>query len=84
MTVSLEPGKYILCIHHDWILNKSGPYSIFLSSNTHALLLPAQINTYPNFLELMFKTLSDKAKKVQPTPDFLTIKKFYSIGMLPK
>lgn len=71
-------------MHHDWILNKTGPYSLFLSSNAHTLLSPVQTNIYPNFLDNMFKNLSDKAKKVQPTPEFLTLKKFYSIGMLPK
>ena len=84
MTVTLKPGEYIICTHHDWILNRQGPYSIFLSSDSHTALAYSKTGDYPNFLEYLFKSLSEESKKMNPPPPFLTINKFYTIGMLAK
>lgn len=37
-TASLRPGRYVICTHHDWILNRQGNYSIFMSSDSHTSL----------------------------------------------
>jgi len=54
----LTPGKYVTCVHHDWILNKTGIYSVFLSTDTHTILSIGKQSAYPNFLENLFKLFS--------------------------
>lgn len=84
MTAKLQPGTYILCSHHDWIINKTGPYTLFLSSNTQTVAKPSISNSYHNFLEIIFKKISESSRKIEPTPDFITLKKIYTIGMMVK
>lgn len=82
--MDLRPGKYVICTHQDWVLSKTGPYSIFLSSDSHTLLKVGKDIEYVDFLTHLFKQLSAESKKITPTPDFLTLKSCYTIGMLTK
>ena len=50
MSQKLLPGKYIICAFHDWILNKTGPYKIFIESSIHTSLSRIPENFYPTFL----------------------------------
>lgn len=38
MSALLGPGKYVLVVYHQWYVNKSGNYFVFLSSQSHIRL----------------------------------------------
>lgn len=63
LRVELDPGEYIICIHHEWLLQDSGNYAVFLSSRSHIRLSKRELNKYPNFLVKLFAEYESRADK---------------------
>lgn len=59
---NLGPGKYVICVFHEWFLQKSNHYFLYMSSKSHIEITKLETLPY-NFLEKVLLSLALKTQK---------------------